>query len=106
MVLTRSGRKRLEMSKTTRLNQEGESVSVTYSTCSSKRSRLLPTKNAPVRWNSTESFAACVEDVQELGFDGHQMSLVIAKLIELDGWLIFFHKISQEQRISWISGLR
>ncbi|KAM7468937.1 hypothetical protein LguiA_007120 [Lonicera macranthoides] len=106
MVLTRSGRKRLEMAKTTRLNQEGESVSVTYSTCSSKRSRLLPTKNAPVRWNSTESFVACVKDVQELGFDGHQMSLVIAKLIESDGWLIFFRAISREQRISWISGLR
>ncbi|KAM7473110.1 hypothetical protein LguiB_020353 [Lonicera macranthoides] len=96
MVLTRSGWKRLEMSKTIGLNQEGESVSVTDTTCSSKRSRLLPTENAPVRWNSTKNFAACVKDVQELGFDGHQMSLVIAKFIKSDGWLIFFHEISRE----------
>ncbi|KAM7506441.1 hypothetical protein LguiA_016894 [Lonicera macranthoides] len=106
MVLTRSGRKRMEMSKMTGFTLEGESMSVMDGTCSSsKRSRLLPTENGLVRWNSTESIAACVKDVQELGFDGHQMSLLIAKFIESDGWLYLFVEISREARISWISKL-
>ncbi|KAM7509752.1 hypothetical protein LguiB_008627 [Lonicera macranthoides] len=59
---------------------EGESISITDSTSCSKWSRISranmsmskhPTKNAPAspafpsRWNSTESFAACVKSVQD-----------------------------------------
>ncbi|KAM7473108.1 hypothetical protein LguiB_020351 [Lonicera macranthoides] len=85
-------------------DQEKESVSNTDSTfslksqicvtdtpCSSKRSRLSRANmsvsefspvNAPVTWNITKSFTACIDGVLELGFDGHQMSLAIAKFIK------------------------
>ncbi|KAM7468928.1 hypothetical protein LguiA_007111 [Lonicera macranthoides] len=78
-------------------------ISVTDTPCSSKRSRLsranMPVSefspvNAPVTWNITKSFAACIDGVLELGFDGHQMSLAIAKFIKSEAWQYHFTRIS------------
>ncbi|KAM7506400.1 hypothetical protein LguiA_016860 [Lonicera macranthoides] len=91
MVLTRSGRKRLEMSKM--IAQANMSMSED------------PTINAPATWYLTVNFVTCVKGVQELGFDGHQITLAIAKFIESEGWQYFFLKMSREDRISWISHL-
>ncbi|KAM7506447.1 hypothetical protein LguiA_016900 [Lonicera macranthoides] len=120
MVLTRSGRKRLETAKESVSNTDStfslkrHRVCVTDSTCSSKMSRLsranlsmseLSPVNAPVKWNITKSYMACVDDVLELGFDGHQMSFAIAKFIKSEAWQYFFATISREERIDWIRKL-
>ncbi|KAM7473212.1 hypothetical protein LguiB_020553 [Lonicera macranthoides] len=97
MVLTRSGRKRLEMSKMI--------AQVNMSMSEDPTINAPPTVNAPATSHFTENYAACVKGVQELGFDGHQIGLAAAKFIESEGWQYFFLNMSREDRISWISHL-